>query len=87
MGGINTLNYDPIHRVLTIKTWDLLADATQGGTGLPLVGDPFTAFNFTLRIDLDQPDGSTFRAVTATQLTRRARDDAFWQTGRRNKPE
>jgi hypothetical protein len=48
-------------------------------------GQPFTAFNFTLRIDLDQPDGTTFSAVTATRLTRRAQDDAFWQTGRRNK--
>jgi PKD repeat protein len=85
LGGIQTLNYDPVHRVMSIKTWDLPANPLLSGTGLPLRGDPFTAFNFTIRIDLDQPDGSTFRGVTATRLSRRARDDAFWQTGRRNK--
>ena len=85
LGGINSLSYDPVHRLLSIKTWDLPANATLGGTGLPVRGQPFTAFNFTLRIDLDQPDGTTFSAVTATRLSRRAQDDAFWQTGRRNK--
>ena len=87
LNGIYTLIYDPTHRALSIKTWDLPADPTLGGTGLPKRGDPIFAFNFTLRIDLDQPDGTTLHAVTATRLQRRAQDDAFWQTGRRNKIE
>ena len=41
-----------------------------------------TAFSFTIRLDLDQPDGSTFQVVTATRMTRKTQDDAFWQTVR-----
>lgn len=85
LSGINTLLIDPVHRLLRIRTWDIPASVLKGGTGLPLHGEPFTAFNFTVRLDLDQPDGSTFHAVTATRLSRRTKDDAFWETGRRNR--
>jgi PKD repeat protein len=85
LGGVKSLVIDNITRRITIRTWDLLARTAQGGTGLPIRGDAFTAFNFTVRLDFDQPDGTTFQAVTATRMTRRSQDDAFWQTGRRRK--
>jgi PKD repeat protein len=85
VGGIRSVIIDTAARRMTLKSWDILAAVSKGGTGLPLRGDPFVGFNFTLRIDFDQPDGTTFQAVTATRLTRRSRDDAVWQTGRRNK--
>jgi hypothetical protein len=50
---------------------------------LPIRGQFFLSFNFALRLELDQPDGTTFQVVTATTLTRHTKDDAFWQTGRR----
>ena len=84
-GGIRSISIDTIARKLTIKTWDLPASPAKGGTGLPLIGSQFIGFDFTLRMDLDQPTGITFQAVTATRLTRRTVDDAFWETGRRNK--
>ena len=87
LGGIRRLLFDSTTRRLTIRTWDLKQDELQGGTGLPRRGEPFTGFNFALRMELSQPDGTIFQAVTATRMTRRTRDDAFWQTGRRNKKQ
>jgi hypothetical protein len=85
LGGIRSLLFDLTTGHFTIKTWDILADATQGGTGLPLRGQPFLAFNFALRLDFDQTATSSLQAVTATQMQRKTRDDTFWQTGRRKK--
>jgi len=85
LGGIRRFTIDTVTRAFTIKTWDILQDERKGGTGLPLRGKPFTAFNFALRLELDQADGTKFEIVTATRMTRRTKDDAFWQTGRRNK--
>ncbi len=87
LGGIRHLLIDVKTRIFVIKTWDILADIKIGGTDLPLRGKPFTAFNFTLRADLDQADGTKLQAVTATRMTRRTTDDAFWQTGRRGKKQ
>lgn len=84
LGGIRSIIIDTAGRRMTIKTWDILAILGKGGTGLPLRGTPFVGFDFAVRMDLDQPDGTTFHAVTATRLSRRSRDDAVWQTGRRN---
>jgi hypothetical protein len=85
LGLIRRFSIDTVTRRMTIRTWDLLERTQDGGTGLPGRGQPFTAFNFTLRLDLDQRDGTKLQAVTATRLTRRTIDDAFWQTGRRKK--
>lgn len=85
LGGIRSLVFDLITGRFTIKTWDMLADTTEGGTGLPLRGQPFLAFNFALRLDFDQTATSSLQAVTATQLQRKTRDDTFWQTGRKKK--
>jgi len=85
LGGIRSIIIDTAARRMTVKSWDVKSSLSQGGTGLPLRGERFIGFNFTLRIDFDQPDGTTFHAVTATRLTRRSEDDAVWQTGRRNK--
>jgi PKD repeat protein len=85
LGGIKSLVYDNATRLFTLRTWDLVARETLGGTGLPLRSDAFVGYNFSLRMDLDQPDGTTFSVVTATRLTRRSKDDAFWQTGRSKK--
>lgn len=87
LGGISHLFIDVESRRFVIRTWDLTAAAVDSGTGLPVRGRPFTALNFAVRMDLDQPDGTTFQAVTATRLTRKTQDDAFWQTGRRNKKQ
>ena len=83
LGGLRKLTIDTSGRHITIQTWDIPADATNGGTGLPIRGQFFLSFNFALRLELDQPDGTTFQVVTATTLTRHTKDDAFWQTGRR----
>jgi PKD repeat protein len=83
LGGVRSFTVDTVTRRMTIRTWDILSDTREGGTGLPLRGTPFTAFSFTIRLDLDQPDGTTFQVVTATRMTRKTQDDAFWQTGRR----
>jgi len=85
LGGVKSLVMDNITRRITLRTWDLPAREPVGGTGLPLRGNAFTSFNFSVRLDFDQPDGSTFQVVTATRMTRRSQDDAFWQTGRRRK--
>lgn len=85
LGGVRRVSIDLDTRVMVIKTWDILANVKEGGTDLPLRGKPFTAFNFSVRLDFDQSDGTKFQAVTATRLTRRTTDDAFWQTGRRGK--
>jgi PKD repeat protein len=87
LGGIRHLMIDVKTRVFVIKTWDIPANIRDGGTDLPLRGKPYTAFNFALRIDFDQVDGTKLQAVTATRLTRRTNDDAFWQTGRRGKKQ
>jgi PKD repeat protein len=84
-GGISLMTIDTVNRRMTIRTWDLLSDTSLGGTGLPLRGQNFTTFNFTVRLDFDQPDGTTLQSVTATHLTRLATSDAFWQTGRKRK--
>jgi hypothetical protein len=83
LGGIRRMTIDTVQHRITIQTWDILRDPLLGGTGLPKRGQAFTAYNFALRLDLDQPDGSTLQAVTATRMTRHTDDDAFWQTGRR----
>jgi PKD repeat protein len=83
LGGVRSFTVDAVTRRMTIRTWDIPTATSDGGTGLPLRGAPFTAYNFTIRLELDQPDGSTFQVVTATRLTRKTQDDAFWQTGRR----
>lgn len=85
LGGIRSIIIDTAARRMTVKSWDVKSAVTKGGTGLPLRGERFIGFNFTLRIDFDQPDGTTIHSVTATRLTRRSEDDAVWQTGRRNK--
>lgn len=87
LGGVSRLLIDTVKRKMTIRTWDIKQDPAIGGTGLPITGRPFTGFNFTVRIEFDQPDGTKFQAVTATRLTRRSTDDAFWQTGRRNRKQ
>jgi PKD repeat protein len=83
--GTRKLSIDVEGRRMTIRSWDILSRSNLGGTGLPLRGAPFTAFNFTVRIEFDQPDGTVLQAVTATRLTRKSEDDALWQTGRRKK--
>ena len=83
LGGIRRLNINTVTRRISFNTWDILADANKGGSGLPLRGNPFIGFNFALRMDLDQPDGTTFSIVTATRLTRKTKDDVLWVTGRR----
>ncbi len=85
LGGVKSLIIEAGTRIFTLRTWDIKARPVDGGTGLPLRAQPFSAFNFSLRLDFDQPDGSTFRVVTATRMSRRSQDDAFWQTGRRKK--
>jgi phage baseplate assembly protein gpV len=81
-GGLYQLVIDLKSKQFTLRTWDVLANASKGGTGLPLKGHPFNAYNFTVRVDLDQPGGTVFQAVTATRLTRKSQNDAVWQTGR-----
>jgi len=85
LGGVKSLVVDAVTRRMTLRTWDINARENVGGSGLPLRAQSFTAFNFAVRLDFDQPDGTTFQVVTATRLTRRTQDDAFWQTGRRKK--
>ena len=85
LGGVWQFKINPVARRMTISTWDLPSDSNVGGTGLPLPGQYFKAFNFALRLEMDQTDGTTLQAVTATRLTRKTVDDAFWQTGRRIK--
>ncbi|HLX62625.1 MAG TPA: PKD domain-containing protein [Planctomycetota bacterium] len=85
--GIHTIVIDTVKRTFMITTWDIKSNANQGGTGLPVRGEAFVSFDFTVRLDLDQFDStgkvnSTFSVVTATQLSRKTTDDAFWQTGR-----
>jgi hypothetical protein len=86
IGTIRTLNIDPVRRYFQITTWDINSNANQGGSGLPVIGEAFTTFNFTLRLDLPQPNG-TFSVVTATQLQRKSITDGLWQTGRKTKPQ
>jgi PKD repeat protein len=88
LGGIHTIIIDPVKRTFSITTWDIRSNENIGGTGLPTRGEAFTSFDFTLRFDLDLFDdktntSSTLSVVTATQLTRKTTDDAFWQTGRK----
>lgn len=83
LGGLRSLLIDTQASRITIRTWDLPADPEQGGTGLPLLGQPYLSFNFAVRLELDQPDGTVFQTVTATTLVRHTKNDAFWQTGRR----
>jgi len=83
LAGTRKLTIDVDGRRLVLRTWDIEANANRGGTGLPLRGQQFTAFNFTIRIEFDQPDGTVFQAVTGTRLTRKSEDDALWQSGRR----
>ncbi|MEI6232347.1 MAG: PKD domain-containing protein [Planctomycetota bacterium] len=88
-GGIHTVVIDTAKRTFVVTTWDIMSNPNFGGTGLPVRGEQFTAFSFTVRIDLDQYDNgvanapTVLSAVTATRLTRKSTDDAFWQTGRR----
>lgn len=86
-GGIHTVVIDTIKRTFAITTWDVKSNVNAGGTGLPVRGEIFTSFNFTIRVDIDQFDTintvSTLSVVTATKLSRKTTDDAFWQTGRR----
>ena len=81
--GLRKVTIDTVTRLMTIKTWDIPAEEEAGGTGLPLRDEVFIGFNFAVRLDLDQLDGTTLHMVTATRLTRKSRTDAFWQTGRR----
>ncbi|MGD0093359.1 MAG: PKD domain-containing protein [Planctomycetota bacterium] len=83
LGWIRSLTINTLTRSVLIQTWEIPRDSTLGGTGLPIRGQAFLAFNFALRLELDQPDGTTFEVVTATTLTRKTDDDALWQTGRR----
>lgn len=83
LAGTRKLTIEIDNRRFNLRTWDILANPNQGGTGLPLRGQQFTAFNFTIRIEFDQPDGTVFQAVTGTRLTRKSEDDALWQSGRR----
>lgn len=86
LSGVRRLRLDTRTGRLILSTWDL-PSAGATGTGLPLRGESYTAYNLTLRLDLDQPDGTVFRAVTATRLTRHTKADALWQTGRRHKSQ
>jgi PKD repeat protein len=86
VGAIRTFNINPVTRYFSFTTWDINANATIGGTGLPVRGEAFTSYNFTLRFDIPQPGGTTFSVVTATQLQRKTTDDALWLTGRKNTP-
>lgn len=88
LGGIHSIIIDPVKRTFVITTWDIRSNKNIGGTGLPTRGEAFTSFDFTVRMDLDLFDSkaktsSTLSVVTATQLTRKTIDDAFWQTGRK----
>jgi len=85
LSGILHLLINTVTRRMTITTWDLPANANNGGTGLPLTGQYFKSFDFALRVDLSQ-SGSILQAVTATSMTRKSLDDAFWQTGRHIRP-
>ncbi len=87
-GGVHTVVIDTVKRTFAITTWDIKSNSNVGGTGLPVRGEAFTTFNFALRLDLDQFDSlgnkiSTLSVVTATKLSRKTTDDAFWQTGRK----
>lgn len=83
LSWIRSLSIDTLTRRIVVRTWDIPWDSTKGGTGLPIRGQPYLTFNFALRLELDQPDGTTFQVVTATTLTRKTKDDALWQTGRK----
>jgi PKD repeat protein len=85
-GGMYQLSIEPLARRMTISTWDLPSFSDLGGTGLPLPGQRFKDFNFTLRLSIDQADGTTLQAVTATRLQRQNIDATFWQTGRKIRP-
>ena len=82
------MSIDPVKRIFSFSSWNIKSVASDGGTGLPLRGQAFTTFDFTLRMDIDQPTGvgtgvKTFNIVTSTRLSRKSADDAFWQTGRK----
>ena len=86
LGGLRTISIDPVTRLIGFSSWDIKAVVSAGGTGLPLIGQAFTTFDFTVRLDIDQPSTAgvkTLSVVTATRLSRKSLDDAFWQTGRK----
>lgn len=86
IGGVRSMIIDPLLRTISFSTWDIKSLTNEGGTGLPARGQPFTSFDFTLRLDIDQPSPTgtvTFGVVTDTRLSRKSTDDAFWQTGRK----
>jgi len=87
LGGVRKLLINLETRIFLLRTWDIERRVEEGGTGMPVRGQPFEGFNFTLRLDLDQSDGTTFQVVTATRFTRRDINDAFWQTGRKRKKQ
>jgi PKD repeat protein len=86
LGGIRKFTLDNNAKRLYLVTWDLPA-LGEASTGIPLRGLNYTAYNLTVRVELPQPDGSKFEAVTATRMTRKTKADAFWQTGRRNRKQ
>ena len=87
LGGLHTLVIDVVKRTFVITTWDIKSNVNFGGSGLPVRGESFTNYNFILRFDIDQFDNpnnpTTLSMVTATKLSRKTSDDAFWQTGRK----
>jgi len=83
LAGTRKFSLEIDNRRFNFQTWDIVSNPNRGGTGLPLRGQQFTAFNFTIRIEFDQPDGTVLQAVTGTRLTRKSEDDALWQSGRR----
>ncbi len=88
IGGVHTVVIDTVKRTFAVTTWDIKSNANFGGSGLPVRGESFLSYNFVLRFDLDQFDTgnavtSTLSMVTATKMTRKTSDDAFWQTGRK----
>jgi hypothetical protein len=83
LAGVRRFTIDIKSRTFSIATWDIKRDAISGGTGIPVHDAPSTEFFFELRFDLEQPDGSTFRGIAATLLTRREISDGNWDSGRK----
>jgi PKD repeat protein len=85
LAGVRRFTIDTKKRTFTLGTWDIKRDRNFGGSGIPLHDTPVTEYFFEMRIDFDQPDGTTFRGVAATLLTRRSDSDTTWTSGHKNK--
>jgi hypothetical protein len=78
---IKKLTIDTKSRTFSVSTWDVPRNEVQGGTGIPVHDAPVLNFFFELRFDFDQPDGTTFRGVAATLLSRASAAEVSWKSG------